>query len=74
MSDLVNGGPAFPIETTATPYAPGMSLRDWFAGQAIMGLIASGRLSKRVEGITVAQWFAKEAYIMADAMLEAREE
>lgn len=34
MSDKYDGGSAFPIETTSTPYAPGMSLRDWFAGQA----------------------------------------
>ena len=28
------GGPAFPIEGTATPYAHGMTLRDWFATKA----------------------------------------
>ena len=48
MNDTVyDGGPAFPV-TTATQVGniqrtdvaqPGMSLRDWFAGQALVGLV-----------------------------------
>lgn len=66
-----DGGRAFPVSIPAkggTVYAPGMSLRDWFAGQALAGLAASwvterpGRWEKAAE----------EAYGMADAMLAAR--
>lgn len=71
MSDKINpfndGGPAFPV-----PYnheAAGMSLRDWFAGQALAGLLAA----RRSEG-TNGEWRAQMAYQQADAMLAAREE
>lgn len=62
MSNKIwDGGPAFP-----SPGAfDGMSLRDWFAGQAISGAIGKFR---------VAQTAAEYAYRVADAMLEAREE
>lgn len=47
-----DGGPAFP-ESASGPYPngeivmgrPGMSLRDWFAGQALAGLLASGHFT-----------------------------
>ena len=45
---------------------PGMSLRDWFAGQALVGILAypdPGGTVKTMAGI---------AYEYADAMLEAR--
>jgi hypothetical protein len=42
----------------------GMSLRDWFASQALAGLLYGRRAS--------AETLADEAYTMADAMLEAR--
>ena len=38
MSDTINdGGPAFPVETTSTPYSPGMSLRAYVAAQCMAG-------------------------------------
>lgn len=44
MSKVNNGGPAFPLLGEG-PNAPcfneGMTLRDWFAGQALAGLVAS---------------------------------
>jgi len=50
---------------------PGMTLRDYFAGQALVGLLAQSNgtatISPHDEG-------AKYAYEMADAMLEAREQ
>ena len=67
MSEIDNGGPAFPIETTSTPYAPGMTLRDWFAGQALAGFMAN---TKRPT--TISSDDAAWAYLIADAMLEAR--
>ena len=48
---------------------PGMTLRDWFAGQALVGFMASE------SGIQAypADWAAERAYLMADAMLTERE-
>lgn len=44
MSETNDGGPAFPLNSpSGTPeYMPardGMSLRDWFAGQALAGMM-----------------------------------
>lgn len=61
-----DGGPAFPIEMTGTPYAPGMSLRDWFAGQAIRARWGDGTAMTEIEA-------AQFAYQLADAMLAARD-
>lgn len=63
-----NGGPAFPIETTATPWAEGMSLRDYFAGQYIAGVFGGEPGSHlRKERASI------DAYELADAMIAARE-
>ena len=68
---------AFPVrDVTPLPtyLDEGMSLRDWFAGQALPGLIASsdGKIDVNQEpvGINRARW----AYALADAMMKAREE
>ncbi len=47
------------------PKRCGMTLRDWFAGQAMQGLCANG--ARNYTGI------ARAAYCVADAMLEERE-
>lgn len=65
-----DGGPAFPREDYQTDNAggqSGMSLRDWFAGQALAGrnLMASSTHSTPEDG-------ARRAYEYADAMLAAR--
>jgi hypothetical protein len=45
----------------------GMTLRDWFAGKALSGIMAGATdTSNRLE------WAPEEAYAMADAMLAAR--
>lgn len=74
---MKDGGPAFPIANTYQPWnhdrseydgvvteidAPGMSLRDWFAGQALAGLMVRGALQAEAT-----------AYLVADAMLRERE-
>jgi uncharacterized protein YodC (DUF2158 family) len=70
MSEEVkDGGPAFPIETTATPYAPGMTLRDWFAGMAM-----SGALGGTPGNHLAPHNLARESYAHADAMLSARQQ
>jgi len=100
-----DGGPAFPIapwrdyyESTAedgSPYhdqhdgSPGMSLRDWFAGMAIQGLLHDpdwrnpamlGPAEKEFNELTQAAQVelfeiavAMKAYDLADAMIAQRE-
>jgi hypothetical protein len=76
MSTPINdGGPAFPVPPTyhsngQVEYGTlGMSLRDWFAGQALTGLLADGKGQHTAE-----KWAPHIAYRIADAMLEARKE
>ena len=65
MTTINNGGPAFPRH--AYDGHDGMTLRDWFAGQALAGLLRDGI---DVFGVYAT---ANDAYKMADAMLAARE-
>lgn len=73
MSEIENPN-AFPIchiengSTTAT--WPGMSLRDWFAGQVIGTVATSGIIGS--DARATAQGMAEDAYTIADAMLAAR--
>ncbi|MDO7841110.1 hypothetical protein [Sphingomonas immobilis] len=59
-------GPAFPLDTGDAVY-PGMSLRDYFAGQALAGL--SGHMGVRSQDV---ERIATAAYARADAMLAVR--
>ena len=65
MSQTNNGGPAFPC-TTMHDFK-GMSLRDYFAGQALAGMLANPELP------TDAEYIAKWSYLNADAMLAERQ-
>lgn len=77
MSDTIDdGGPAFPIVggggDSRLHEDYGMSLRDWFAGQALAGMNASlihASSWPHPETITL---MAANAYAQADAMLQAR--
>jgi hypothetical protein len=69
-----NGGPAFPSvgEGFGNPSysAPGMTLRDYFAGQALAGILLNYTTQKfGASEFTV----GTAAYQYADAMLAARE-
>ncbi len=75
------GGPAFPTEyfyNQETGYermpAVGMTLRDYFAAKAMQGLIASPRTPLGTVNDVTDQLIAKLSYIMADAMLVARDD
>jgi hypothetical protein len=65
-----DGGPAFPFESkdkygaNIRATTPGMSLRDWFAGQALTGVLADMEMSAYAKAIY--------AYEIADAMLAER--
>lgn len=67
------GGHAFPPGVAATPGSgfrsgeSGMTLRDWFAGQALSGMLAD-----EGEAGFKAQTAAARSYEMADAMLSER--
>lgn len=68
MADKDDGGPAFPAHSDIIGHTEGMTLRDYFAAQAISGWLASWP-----EGTAVKTKGAAEfAYQMADAMLAAR--
>jgi len=67
MTTINDGGPAFPTRYHEDMH--GMTLRDWFAGQALAGLLACGEAhDEHTDSVT-----AGAAYKMADAMLTARE-
>jgi len=77
VSAIYDGGPAFPASPTYGPngdlYRPadigceGMTLRDWFAGQALAGMSAHKDSAKwEMHEITA------DAYAYADAMIAAR--
>ena len=70
------GGPAFPNTDATIPKEgdywnyQGMKLRDYFASAALQGLLATD-LNCAPEYV---QSIADSAYVMADAMLKAREQ
>ena len=71
-----NGGPAFPFvaEETDGGHAYkenhyGMSIRDWFAGQALAGLSGWAHVLPDPDKLEA----GRRCYALADAMLEARE-
>jgi hypothetical protein len=77
MADINDGGPAFPRPETEKEYGhAGMTLRDYFAGQAIKGVQAAvveaakaGRVSDDLSSETA---MAESSYRIADAMIAAR--
>lgn len=71
MEKQDDSGPAFPCEGGATSGLhpnPGMTLRDWFAGQALMGIGYELDVSDPVNCAVT----ARHCWNLADAMLAAR--
>ena len=77
MTKKKDGGPAFPIESWPTKFDKkgyveavksfaGMSLRDYFAGEMLSGILANSEDWDE-------QVVAHNCYKMADAMLDERE-
>ena len=83
MSDKPDdGGPAFPYRCCEGPgqdktyhFATGMSLRDWFAGMALQGIIAGsvslGELDNGIRSVVDSEALA--SYMITDAMLAERD-
>jgi hypothetical protein len=76
MADVKDGGQVFPnyqrgealpMGTREVRPIGGMSLRDYFVGQALTGLIERSDLPYRPDE------YARDSYRIADAMLKARE-
>lgn len=67
------GGPAFPAGLAIGDRAKlegGMTLRDYFAAKAMQGMLANQHPYQASDE----HMFARDAYVMADAMLKAREQ
>ena len=76
MTKQNDGGPAFPRPAVNIGdddvrdwwfMQDGMSLRDWFAGMAMQGILV------HVGVVEVTPVIGADAYMVADAMLAARE-
>lgn len=81
-----DGGPAFPRPATFRPDGDwcdgpeyGLSLRDWFAGQALAGMTLKygSEFNPKDRSLGYpndhARGAAEQAYMIADEMLKARE-
>ncbi len=71
MSQIDDGGPAFSITSDYLGHHFGMTLRDWFAGQALQAAWEAFN-EGRYDGDT--KDIARCAYQQADAMLVVRAE
>jgi len=81
--DIDNSGQAFPRQQWEYDGAGnvleyqenGMSMRDYFAGKALQGLLANPKLANEIlaKGGCKSGWIELSAYAFADAMLKARE-
>lgn len=68
------GGPAFPVRVVADfvgDFSYGMNLRDYFAAQALTGLIACPTV-EAPNGECATDYLSMTAYAYADAMLVKR--
>lgn len=70
---ILDGGQAFPVpETEFSGFHEGMSLRDYFAAKAMQGILSNPGQLDNVNG-DAANWVVRDAYLVADAMLKARD-
>lgn len=74
-----DGGPAFPIvaegghDSGLNPELwPGMSLRDWFAGMVLQGMLSGSLTVSLRDPLNYEETNAKDAYGLADAMIKMR--
>lgn len=82
-----DGGPAYPVEcyygtdgspvdgiqtSNVTGWHRGLSLRDYFAAQAMQALIPADDNGDQLDGTRGFRRVSEAAYACADAMIEAR--
>jgi len=83
MNTPNDGGPAFPVPPKIinhypsgnshwTYASPGMTLREWFAGQALAGETSCQNMQDGVWSPKTFPNLAERCYLIADAMLAAR--
>jgi len=65
-----DGGPAFPALFGGEAFKPGMTLRDYFAAQAMQSIVSVLNKGIRAPDIPL---MVQDAYAIADAMLAQRE-
>ena len=69
----MNNPPAFPVQSVyiedQETNSRGMTLRDYFAAS----FVSSGHVFKSISDGNMPELVAEQAYMMADAMLKARE-
>ena len=73
------GGPAFPCDNIYTGNgnfhnAEGMTLRDYFAAKAMPSVISDWLSTGDIPDPEIAEVIARDCYMVADAMLKAREQ
>ncbi len=80
MTDKQTGGPAFPSglqeqsDDTVDSLHKGMTLRDYFAAKAMQAVMNDWMQSFDVfQDADTAECIARDCYIVADAMLKARD-
>lgn len=75
MSKRDDGGPAFPMDFGDSCEQYGMSMRDYFAGQALLiaGCYAMSIGDEFQPEATAREAVAQKAYQIADAMLAERD-
>lgn len=71
MKTPKTGGQVFPLASDVIGHWPGMSLRDWYAGQALVGYLAA----HAGPGLTLPHpgKIALDCYFIADAMIAESE-
>jgi len=72
FEQIMNGTPIYEDGKKLILLTPNMSLRDYFAGQAMVGLLANGQYRLKGKPLTY-QNTAVAAYDLADAMLAESE-
>lgn len=71
--------PAFPsnisngFNSLAAGLHQGMTLRDWFAGKTLNGMLQNKDFLITRHGESIAEKLSRSSYEMADAMMKARE-
>ena len=62
---------AFPVRHSEDKFNPGMTLRDYFAGQVIVGIVSNAVLWERIEPL---EQSADLAYTIANELLKQKYE